>query len=48
VQPKVSGTGEFKYLAYTFRATGIRQATGGVKSPPAGGKAPGSESAKAA
>lgn len=47
VQPKVSGTGEFKYLAYTFRATGIRQAASGVKSPPVG-KALGSDSAKAA
>lgn len=38
-QPKVAGNGEFKYLSYTFRATGIRQAQGAAKVAPKAGEA---------
>jgi hypothetical protein len=33
-QPKVAGNGEFKYLSFTFRATGIRQPQTAVKPVP--------------
>ncbi|GAB2977805.1 hypothetical protein LWP59_38765 [Amycolatopsis acidiphila] len=44
-EPRVSGTGEFKYQSYVFRATGFKAATGGRA-----GKSPtnGEQSAKAA
>ncbi|MFI6998760.1 hypothetical protein [Nocardia sp. NPDC050175] len=33
-EPKVMGQGEFKYLGYTYRATGIKGDTSGAKQPP--------------
>ncbi|MCE7006735.1 hypothetical protein LWC34_28485 [Kibdelosporangium philippinense] len=45
-EPKVAGNGEFKYLSYTFRATGFKAAaaSGGRGS----GKAPGPDTSKSA
>lgn len=34
VEPKVMGQGEFKYLGYTYRATGIKGDNSGAKVPP--------------
>lgn len=33
-EPKVMGQGEFKYLGYTYRATGIKGDNSGAKVPP--------------
>ncbi|MGW0250821.1 hypothetical protein ACWDYH_29735 [Nocardia goodfellowii] len=35
VEPKVMGQGEFKYLGYVYRATGIKGDNSGSKVPPA-------------
>ncbi len=34
-EPKVMGQGEFKYLGYSYRASGIKGDTSGAKQPPA-------------
>lgn len=34
-EPKIMGQGEYKYLGYVYRATGIKGDTSGAKQPPA-------------